>query len=99
LLRRLRGSRRDLEGWPHVVAHHHERIGRHSWLRHCSGRWDARLSRSGSRVVVGALLLLLGSGRSLQNVEATRGTRLLPLEPRAEARRVEDVVARQLLRG
>ena len=49
------------------------------------------------------LRLLLGRGRlggrsrRPQDVHPTRGTRLLPLEPRAQAQRVEHVVTRQLL--
>lgn len=36
-------------------------------------------------------------GRRSQDVHAASGTRLLPLEPRTEARNVKDVIARQLL--
>lgn len=69
------------------------------------GRHSVRVGRIRLIVVVVVLIQIGIGGWSFilsvavsQNVEAARGTRLLPLEPRAQAGRVEYVAAGQFLR-
>jgi hypothetical protein len=94
----LRCTRRNLKWRPHVVAHHHEWVGRHSWLRTSSSCGATRLRWRGACIVIGRLLLL-SAGWGLKDVKTARGARLLTLKPRAQTRCVEDVVTGQLLRS